>query len=94
MSEYKVTQKNKVVQLGDPKTVFEPFPNPNNSRQGPKKSKTTPKLSQNQMSKLKGTKKMKVIQLHENLFFPQKAKRIHLKGNIEEDIENICCSST
>ena len=30
-----------------------------------KKSKTTPKLSQNQMSKLKGTKKMKVVQLHE-----------------------------
>ena len=33
----------------DPKTVFEPFPNPKNYPLGPKKSKMTPKLSQKQM---------------------------------------------
>ena len=51
--------------LGDPKTVFEPYPNPKNSPLGPKKSKMTPKLSQNQMSEFKVTKKIKVAQLHE-----------------------------
>ena len=48
----------------DPKTVFEPFPNPKNSQLGPKNSKMTPKSSQNKMSELKKTKKMKVVQLH------------------------------
>ena len=49
----------------DPITFFEPFPNPENSPLEPKKSKMTPKLSENQMSGLKKTKKMKVFQLHE-----------------------------
>ena len=44
--------------------MFGPFPKPKNSPLGPKKSKMTPKLSQNQMSKLKETKKIKVVQLH------------------------------
>ena len=38
------------------RTFFEPFPNSKNSPLGPKKSKMTPKLSQNQMSELKETK--------------------------------------
>ena len=49
----------------DPKTVFEPHIEPNNSPLGPKKSKTTPKLSQNQMPELKETKKIKVVALYE-----------------------------
>ena len=67
MSEFKETKKMKVVQLHErnPKTVFEPFYSPKYSQLGPKKSKITPKLSQNQMSELKETKKMKVVQLHE-----------------------------
>ena len=40
---------------GDPKTVFEPYPNPKNSPLGPQKSKMTPKSSQNQMSESKVT---------------------------------------
>ena len=36
-----------------------------NSPLGPQKSKITPKSSQNQMSELKETKKMTVVQLHE-----------------------------
>ena len=47
--------------MGDPKTVFEPYPDPKNSPLGPQ----NPKLSQNQMSELKVTQKMKVVQLHE-----------------------------
>ena len=35
------------------------------AHKGPKKSKTTPKLSQNQMSELKETKKIKVVKLYE-----------------------------
>ena len=49
----------------NPKTVFEPHIEPENSRIGPKKVKTTPKLSQNQMSELKEIKKMKIIALYE-----------------------------
>ena len=49
----------------DPKTVFEPFPNLKNSPLGPQKVKNYPKISQNQMSELKETKKIKVFQLHE-----------------------------
>ena len=45
----------------DPKTFFEPFPNPQNSPLGPKKTKKTQKLRQNQMSELKETQKMKVV---------------------------------
>ena len=57
----------KVVQLHEVtrKTVFEPFPNPKISLLGPQKVKTTPKLSQNQMSDLKEYIKMKIGQLHE-----------------------------
>ena len=50
---------------GDPKTVFESYPNPKNSPLWSQKLKNDPKISQNQMSKLKGTKKMKVVQLNE-----------------------------
>ena len=49
----------------DPKTVFEPDIDHKNSPIGPQKVKTTPKLSQNQMSELKETKKMKIIALYE-----------------------------
>ena len=49
----------------DPKTVFEPFPEPKNSPPGPQKSKMTPKLSGNQISEFKKTYRMKVVQLHE-----------------------------
>ena len=38
---------------------------PKNSPFGPQKLKLTPKLSQNQRSELKETKKIKVVQLHE-----------------------------
>ena len=49
----------------DPKIVVEPFTIPKYSPLGPKVSKITPKWSQNQISELKETKKMKVVQLHE-----------------------------
>ena len=49
----------------DPKTVFKPHIEHKNSPIGPKKVKTTPKLSQNQMSELKETTKMKIIALYE-----------------------------
>ena len=67
MSELKETQKMKVIQLHEqtPKQFLNPSTAPKIARQGPKKSKMTPKLSQNQMSELKETKKMKVVQLHE-----------------------------
>ena len=58
----------KVVQLHewvDPKTVFEPNIEPKNSPLVPKNSKTTPKLSQNQMQELKETKKIKKVALYE-----------------------------
>ena len=47
--------------------VFELYANPKNSPLEPKKSKTTPKLSQsqNQKSELKELHKIKVVQLHE-----------------------------
>ena len=53
----------KVVQLNEytPKQ----FLNPKIAFQGPKKSKTYPKLSQNQTSELKETKKIKVDALYE-----------------------------
>ena len=58
--------------MSRPLKSFEPFPNPQNIQLGPKKvknepkkSKMTQKLNQNQMSELKETKKMKVVQLHE-----------------------------
>ena len=58
----------------DPKTVFEPhiepkncpiLTQPQNSPLGPLKIKSDLKISQNQMSELKETKKMKVVQQHE-----------------------------
>ena len=48
-----------------PKQFFEPDIDHKNSPIGPQKVKTTPKLSQNQMSELKETYKMKVVQLHQ-----------------------------
>ena len=47
--------------MSGPQKVFEP----KNSPMGPKISKTTPKLSQNQISELKETKKINVVALHE-----------------------------
>ena len=66
-SKLKETKKMKVVQLHEqiPKQFMNPSTAPKIARQGPKKSKMTPKLSQNQMSELKETKKMKVVRLHE-----------------------------
>ena len=49
----------------DQKTVVKPHPNPKIAHQGPKKSKRTPKLSQNQKSDLKEPKKIKFAQLNE-----------------------------
>ena len=49
----------------DPRTVFEPHIEPKKSPIWPQKVKTTPKLSQNEMSELKETKKMKIITLYE-----------------------------
>ena len=62
-------------------TVFEPHIEPKNSPIGPPKVKTTPKLSQNQISELKETKKMKIIaqfipdpNAQNSLFFAPKSK--------------------
>ena len=49
----------------DSHSVFEPYPTPKNCPLGPQKVKNDPKLSQNQISELKDTKKMKVVQLLE-----------------------------
>ena len=46
-------------------TVFKPYPSPKIGHQGPKKSKRTQKLSQNQISELNEPQKIKVVQLHE-----------------------------
>ena len=75
--------------MSGPQNSFEPHIEPKNSPIGPKNFKTTSKLSQNQMSELKETKKMKIIALyewtqkqfkpdtstHNCLFLPQKAKK-------------------
>ena len=52
MSEFKVTEKMKVVQPHDyiPKQCLYPSRTPKIARYGPKKSKMIPKLRQNQMS--------------------------------------------
>ena len=57
MSELEETKKMKVVQLHNETSeqFFIPTPAPKIARLGPKKSKMTPKLSQNQMSELKQT---------------------------------------
>ena len=57
----------KVVQLHEwtSTNFLNPTLNPKIVHYGPKKSKTTPKLSQNQMSELKETKKIKVVALYE-----------------------------
>ena len=56
----------KVVQLHDwtPKQFLSPTLNRKKTIE-PQKVKTTPKISQNQMSELKETKKMKIIALYE-----------------------------
>ena len=83
--------------MSRPQKKFEPDSIPQNKLlfcpQKPKKNKNmTPKLSQNQMSELNETKKIKVIALYE----PKKISldQIKLKARIERDIENICCSTT
>mgnify|MGYP006263690453 CR=1 FL=1 len=60
-------RKTKVISLDQetPKQFFNPTLTAKIAHQGLKKSKMTPKLSQNKMSELKETKKMKVAQLHE-----------------------------
>jgi len=57
MSELKETKKMKVVQLDEqtPKQLSNPTPTPKIAHQGPKTSKMTPKLSQNQISEFKVT---------------------------------------
>ena len=62
MSELKETKKMKVVQLHKqtPKQLSNPTPAPKIAHQGTKKSKMTPKLSKNQISKLTKTQKMKI----------------------------------
>ena len=58
MSELEETKKMKVVQLHNETSeqfFFIPIPTPKIARLDPKKSKMTPKLSQNQMSELKQT---------------------------------------
>ena len=69
MSEFKESQKMKVVKLHEcnPKQFLSHTLNPKIAHQGPKKSKMTPKLSQNKMSELKETKKMKIIALYEQI---------------------------
>ena len=54
MSEFEETKKMKVVQLYNEtsKQFLIPTPTPKIARQGPKKSKMTPKVSQNQISEL------------------------------------------
>ena len=66
MSESRVTQKNKVVQLHEQtqKQCLDPSPTPKNSPLGPKKVKLSLKLSRNKILGLKKTKKMKVVHLH------------------------------
>ena len=49
----------------DPKTILEPHIEPKNNPIRPQKVKTTPKLSQNQMSGLKKTWKIKFVALYE-----------------------------
>ena len=63
MSEFRESQKMKVVQLYEwtPKQLLRPTPTINIAHQGPKKSKMTQKLSQNKMSELKETKKIKLF---------------------------------
>ena len=51
--------------MSNPQNSVWALPQPQKCPVGPKKAKMTPKLSQNKMSELKETKKMKVVQLHE-----------------------------
>ena len=48
-----------------PQNSCRTLPQPENSPLGPKKVKNDPKIKSNQMSELKETKKIKVVQLHE-----------------------------
>ena len=59
----------KVVLLHEqaPKLHTNPKPTQKSAHQGPKKSKMTPTLSENQNLQLKKTKKIKVVQLHEQI---------------------------
>ena len=67
MSEFKESQKMKVVKINEwtPKQFLNLTLNQKNSPIRPQKVKTTPKLSRNQTSKLKETKKMKIAALYE-----------------------------
>ena len=51
--------------MNGPEKDFEPHIEPKNSPLGPKKSKTAPKISLNQRSELKKTKKIRVVALYE-----------------------------
>ena len=97
MSEFKVTQKMKVVKLHEQtlKQCMNPSPTPKIAPQGPKKSKMTPKLSQNQTSELKETKKMKVVKLHEQT--PKQLSNLLIYDPIKQILgnkENESCSAT
>ena len=50
--ERNIENENFSTTLANPKTIVEPYLNPKNSPLGPKKSKMTLTLSQNQMSEL------------------------------------------
>ena len=67
MSEFKESQKMKVVQVNEwtPKQFLNPILSPKIAHQEPKKSKTNQKLSQNQLPELKKTKKIKDVALYE-----------------------------
>ena len=67
MTEFKETCKMKVVQINEqtPNQLLNPTPTPKPPHSVPKKTKTTRKLSQNQMSEFRESQKMKVVQLHQ-----------------------------
>ena len=72
MSELKETQEMKIVQLYEliPKQFMNPTPTAKIAHYGPKKSKMTPKLSQNQKVKLKKkTQKIKIQEQAQKHFF-------------------------
>ena len=57
--------KNSSTTWVDPKKNFQTLPQPKNSPLWPQKVKKAPTLSQNKMTDLKETYKMKVVRLHE-----------------------------
>ena len=54
-----------IVYMSRPQKSFKRYPKPQNNPLGPQKVKKGPKISQNQLSELEETKKMKVVQLRD-----------------------------